>query len=103
MFTTTAFEAFSRCTVLAFEDKSPLLTITFDQVRPYHDESTSSRQITEVKHRRAGIVLGWGTAWELPVSHFFASNSKMQTYKVKQTCYMHVVLTVTWYGDTCLH
>ena len=37
-------------------------------LRPYHDEYTRSRPITEVKHRRAGIVLGWGTAWELPVS-----------------------------------
>ena len=36
-------------------------------LRPYHDEHTRSRLITEVKHRRAGIVLGWGTAWELPV------------------------------------
>ena len=33
----------------------------------YHDEHTRSRLITEVKHRRAWIVLGWGTAWELPV------------------------------------
>ena len=30
-------------------------------------EHTRSRLITEVKHRRAWIVLGWGTAWELPV------------------------------------
>ena len=36
-------------------------------LRPYHDEHTRSRLITEVKHRRAGIVLGWGTAWEHPV------------------------------------
>ena len=37
------------------------------RLRPFHDEHTRSRLITEVKHRRAGIVLGWGTAWELPV------------------------------------
>ena len=37
-------------------------------LRPYHNEYTRSRPITEVKHCRAGIVLGWGTAWELPVS-----------------------------------
>ena len=30
----------------------------------YHGESTSSRPITEVKHRRAWLVLGWVTAWE---------------------------------------
>ena len=39
---------------------------------PYHDENTRSRPISEVKHRRAGIVLGWGTAWELPVTCFFS-------------------------------
>ena len=33
----------------------------------YHDENTRSRLITEVKHHRARIVLGWGTAWELLV------------------------------------
>ena len=37
-------------------------------LRPYYNENTRSRPITEVKHRQAGIVLGWGTAWELPVS-----------------------------------
>ena len=43
------------------------LEIHFCRLRPYHDEHTRSRLITEVKHRRAGIVLGWGTAWEHPV------------------------------------
>ncbi|KAG8233044.1 hypothetical protein J437_LFUL004265 [Ladona fulva] len=32
--------------------------------RPYHDENTGSRPITEVQHRRAWLVLGWVTAWE---------------------------------------
>ena len=32
--------------------------------RPYHVESTGSRPITEVKQRRAWLVLGWVTAWE---------------------------------------
>ncbi|KYB28345.1 hypothetical protein TcasGA2_TC032590 [Tribolium castaneum] len=36
---------------------------TFRQ-RPYHAEYTSSRLITEVKQRRARLVLGWVTAWE---------------------------------------
>ena len=40
------------------------------RVASYRDDNTRSRPITEVKHRRAGIVLGWGTAWELPVGHF---------------------------------
>ena len=30
----------------------------------YHDESTRTRQISQVKHRRARLVLGSETAWE---------------------------------------
>ena len=44
--------------------------------RPYHVESTGSRPITEVKQRRARLVLGWVTAWEhrvLLASFFFFS------------------------------
>ena len=36
-------------------------------LRPYHIENTSSRPITEVKQRRARLVLGWVTAWEYRV------------------------------------
>ena len=36
-------------------------------LRPYHVESTGSRPITEVKQRRARLVLGWVTAWEYRV------------------------------------
>ena len=35
---------------------------------PYHREYTCSRPITEVKASRAGLVLGWVTVWEYPVS-----------------------------------
>ena len=37
------------------------------RLRPYHVENTSSRPITEVKQRRARLVLGWVTAWEYRV------------------------------------
>ena len=37
------------------------------RLRPYHVENTSSRLITEVKQRRAWLVLGWVTAWEYQV------------------------------------
>ena len=44
--------------------------------RPYHVEHTGSRPITEVKQRRARLVLGWVTAWEhrvpLPFFSFLA-------------------------------
>ena len=36
-------------------------------LRPYHAEYTGSRLITEVKQRRARLVLGWVTAWEYRV------------------------------------
>ena len=36
-------------------------------LRPYHVENTGSRPITEVKQRRAWLVLGWVTAWEYQV------------------------------------
>ena len=39
--------------------------------RSYLDESTSTHSTTEVKHRRARIVLGWVTAWELFVALTF--------------------------------
>ena len=37
---------------------------SFLRERSYHVENTSSRPITEVKQRRAWLVLGWVTAWE---------------------------------------
>ncbi|KYB24788.1 hypothetical protein TcasGA2_TC030969 [Tribolium castaneum] len=52
--------------LMSFENEK-----TFRQ-RPYHAEYTSSRLITEVKQRRARLVLGWVTAWEhrVPVASF---------------------------------
>jgi hypothetical protein len=44
------------------------LCILYCRLRPYHVEYTSSRPITEVKQRRARLVLGWVTAWEYRVS-----------------------------------
>ena len=49
--------------------------LTLYQERPYHDDSTASRLLSEVKHRRAQLVLRWGTTLEswvllLPFSFF---------------------------------
>ena len=33
-------------------------------LRPYNVENTGSRLVTEVTQRRAGLVLGWVTAWD---------------------------------------
>ena len=49
-----------------FGNKIHLLTLCYC-LRPYHAEYTGSRLITEVKQRRAWLVLGWVTAWESQV------------------------------------
>ena len=41
--------------------------------RPYRAGSTGSHPNTEVKQRRVGLVLGWETAWELPMSLAYTS------------------------------
>ena len=41
------------------------------QERPYHVESTASRLLSEVKQRRAWLVLRWGTTLESQVLFFF--------------------------------
>ena len=43
---------------------------TYRQERPYHDDSTASRLLSEVKHRRARLVLRWGTTLESLVLFF---------------------------------
>ena len=49
-----------------FGNKIHFLTLCYC-LRPYHAEYTGSRLITEVKQRRAWLVLGWVTAWESQV------------------------------------
>ena len=40
------------------------------QERPYHDDSTASRPLCEVKHHRARLVLRWGITLESRVLFF---------------------------------
>ena len=45
--------------------------------RPYNDENTASRSLSEVKHRLAQLVLRWGTtleSWVLTFCHFLMNN-----------------------------
>ena len=55
--------------MLSSSATSQRLTLTLPDhcLRPYYVESTGSRPITEVKQRRARLVLGWVTAWEYRV------------------------------------
>ena len=52
---------------------SMMLRQHFSRWRPYRVECTGSLLTSEVKRRRARLVLGWGTAWEdlrvLPALH----------------------------------
>ena len=43
-----------------------------EQERPYHDDSTASRLLSEVKHHRAWLVLRWGTTLESQVLFFYS-------------------------------
>jgi hypothetical protein len=63
----------------------PLRTVLFwrqyFRQRPYCDEYTRSHPNSEVKHRKARSVLGWGTAWEalrVPLA-FINHNKRLQT------------------------
>jgi hypothetical protein len=44
--------------------------VNLDQERPYHNDSTASRLLSEVKHCRARLVLRWGTTLESLVLFF---------------------------------
>ncbi len=46
--------------------------LIYHQERPYHDDSTASRLLSEVKHRRARLVLRWGTTLESRVLFFWS-------------------------------
>ena len=64
--------------------------------RPYHVESTGSRPITEVKQRRARLVLGWVTAWEHPVllAFFFFSLSLFSNLRCRGSPWMQIYVVV---------
>ena len=47
-------------------------TLPEDCLRPYRVENTGSRPISEVKQRRAWLVLWWVTTWEPQVLLAFA-------------------------------
>ncbi|EAR91756.2 hypothetical protein TTHERM_00808000 (macronuclear) [Tetrahymena thermophila SB210] len=51
--------------------------------RPYQGENTGSHSNSEVKRLKAGLVLRWGTAWEVPVStaFLFFLSKRIQKYK----------------------
>ena len=55
------------------EIKVVIIYINFyssNQERPYHNDSTASRLLSEVKHCRARLVLRWGTTLESLVLFF---------------------------------
>jgi hypothetical protein len=44
--------------------------VNCDEERPYHNDSTASHLLSEVKHCRARLVLWWGTTLECMVLFF---------------------------------
>ena len=65
--------------------------------RPYHAERTGSRPITEVKQRRARLVLGWETAWEHRVLlafflFFLFSTPSRSLSLVSSRCFIRILL-----------
>ena len=53
---------------LGFSDPLNNLNIKgVKNLRPYHHGDARSRLISEAKHGRAWLVLGWETAWEYQV------------------------------------
>ena len=60
-----------------YEECIYLFHFSTDRLRPYHVECTGSRPITEVKQRRAWLVLGWETAWEHQVLQPFWPRNKI--------------------------
>ena len=54
--------------------------------RPYRVEHTGSLLTSEVKRRRARLVLGWGTAWEhLRVLPAFAKMNSQRGHRLNNT------------------
>ena len=61
------------------------------QERPYHDDNTASRLLSEVKHHRARLVLRWGTTLESRVL-FFCSFAP----------FCHATDTKVWISSWCV-
>ena len=74
-------------------------------VRPYHVENTGSRPITEVKQRRAWLVLRWVTAWEHHVLYTFFYPRNFRNFFMSVYCRCYFPLPAFTYAirgsDTC--
>ena len=63
----------ARTYILVKEKKSNVSIVKgcpLQRERPYHNDSTASRLLSEVKHCRAWLVLRWGTTLESQVLFF---------------------------------
>ena len=73
--------------------------------RPYRVECTGSLLTSEVKRRRARLVLGWGTAWEdlRVLSAFPSSRQKKPAKKNRRAPCSRVVYWHLKRSHFCLH
>ena len=70
------------------------------QVVPYHDDSTASRLLSEVKHHRARLVLRWGTTLESReyyffFQHFFVTSKSLFFILMMQKALFHIICVLT--------
>ena len=83
-----------------------ILILSFCQERPYHNDSTASRLLSEVKHCRARLVLRWGTTLESLVLFFCISfvhlKYRLRAYVVFTTHVNHSTINQTRRGGRVL-
>jgi hypothetical protein len=70
------------------------------QERPYHDDSTASRLLSEVKHRRARLVLRWGTTLESRVL-FFLHFLFVLSVRATGTSFLSTIIRTMHRGHHC--
>ena len=71
------------------------------QERPYHNDSTASRLLSEVKHCRAWLVLRWGTTLESQVL-FFCHFLFSCTHNQMPYTFFYLPLRYFYYKYLCL-
>ncbi len=77
------------------------LQIVHFRWRPYRVECTGSLSTSEVKRRRARLVLGWGTAWEhlRVLSALHIADSAWSSTVTRSSCGQAKALTGDWTQD----
>jgi hypothetical protein len=82
---------------------SKCIVASSHQERPYHDDNTASRLLSEVKHRRARLVLRWGTTLESRVLFFCTHHLATSLFApIDNDARAIAALLVNTFGLACL-